>query len=273
MTLGAVAQHKNNLEIGAGAWFIDELDESGERTGERFVGDSDGGTLNIEVEEVLKMSGTGAVAKELLRAPISVSRAFNLTLNDMSMENLRILALGDAVSDSPAIAATAVRQEEVKVKKGRWYQLGQTKARPGGVPAVTSTIFTIKPALGTSEPWTSGEDFVLDKEAGRFYVVPGGDIPDDVNVYVDYMPVAQAAGARKIVSTSSPRAFLAALRYVEDADSQGQGRNFYAPRCSIIPSDALTIQSREAIQSLNIVCRILDPGDGVAGLTIDGKEV
>ncbi len=51
MTPGAAAQQKTNLEIGTGAWFIDEWDESGEHAGGRFVGDPDGGTLNIEMEE------------------------------------------------------------------------------------------------------------------------------------------------------------------------------------------------------------------------------
>ena len=67
------------------------------------------------------------------------------------------------------------------------------------------------------------------------------------------------------------RQLTGGFRYIEDA-AEGQGRNVYAPRCSIQPAGGLTLlDGRSSEQQIRLAVSMLEPGGGQPALYIDGQ--
>ena len=212
MTL-ARERHENNVFLGAGEIYLDLLDADGDRSGERYLGDSVSATIGITADEVTIQSGDGAVAQSLVQQQRSVARTLTIVLHDQSLENARLFFGGDAVA--AAAAAAAEQYDRVTVRKGRWYQLGLSgqsfngadKAAAGSVEGharvsdkagklklrkITNagnfgnaTLAQLKAnaavagsgigaALSeTTDPDKATNDFQVDHELGRIYIEPG----------------------------------------------------------------------------------------------------
>ena len=81
-----------------------------------------------------------------------------------------------------------------------------------------------------------------------------------------------AISRRRIDVSSAPSQLTAAVRYIEDA-ALGKGRDLYAPRCSLQPQGEAALKSRTQEHQLTLLATVLDPGGGVAPLTITGEDV
>ena len=265
----APERHTNNILIGAGELYLDLFDDDGDATGERYLGDAVGGTLSVTTEETTVFSGTGPVAEELTRVTRSVTRSFGLTLHDMSLENQALFVIGDAVAD--AIDATAVTDEEFPVRPLRWYQLGTTAARPAGVNKVTAVTVgggTITAGVYAAVAWMADVDYRVDADSGRIYIEDTAlTRPVLAGVQVDYTPVAQD---REQVR-SATKQLKGAFRYIEDP-AEGEGRNFYAPDCTITPGGDLgLLDGRNTEQQIALTVAALEPGGALRALYIDGQ--
>ena len=288
-------RHTDNILIGSGHLFIDVLDAAGACTGERHLGDAVGAALAVESERVQVFSGSGPVARQLVNKVRSLTRRLTMTLHDASMENLALfVGAGDAVGREADAAArlTDDAAEPLAARKGRWFQLGVSAARPAGVRAVKDGVPAYKSADGAVEDakdavivtdakaapnngegggtkniLAPGEDYTVDAANGRIYIAPDGAIDDGDTVYVHYTPVA-AASRPQVSTPAAPKEIRAALRYIEETQT-GAGRNFYAPLCSVAASGELALMSRESEQRIRIVAEILEPGAGRAALLID----
>ena len=262
----ATEKHANNVVIGAGEVFIDLYDADDNLTGERYAGDSASASLSVTTERATVFSGDGAVATQLVDVARSISRTLSLTLHDISVENLALFVAADAGGASDV--ATAVVDEEIKVYRGRWYQLGVSADKPGGVAAVsaTSADTTVTNAGGTTI-YTAGSDYTLDAERGRIYIEPDSNIAQGDTIKIDYTPVA---GSRGTVLARELKQVRAALRYLE-TPMAGKGRNIYARLCSVGPSGEMALKSRDTEQQIQLVCEVLEPSDGWPALTIDGE--
>ncbi|MCE2493600.1 MAG: hypothetical protein J4F40_13500 [Alphaproteobacteria bacterium] len=211
MTL-ARERHENNVFLGAGEIYLDLLDADGNRSGERYLGDSVSATIGITADEVTIQSGDGAVAQSLVQQQRSVTRTLTIVLHDQSLENARLFFGGDAVA--AAAAAATEQYDRITVRKGRWYQLGLSgqsfngadKAAAGSVEGharisdtagklklrkITNaenfgnaTLAQLKGAAAagsgigaalseTTDPDRATNDFQVDHERGRIYIEPG----------------------------------------------------------------------------------------------------
>ena len=294
MTARNIDKRTDNIVIGAGEVYLD-LFEDGATTGERYLGDAVGAALEIATEETTVFSGSGPVARELARIARSVTRTVTLTLHDISLENLALFTLG---SVKRLAAAAPVSDEPAVFRPGRWYQLGGA-ARPAGVlslamPAdkaaavnavtVASTAQSPVTAVqaiaakrfgdGVSETEQTGQ-YIVDFERARIFWLPAdhalheakAGIQAGTALTVDYMPDdadrEQVQGALGQV--------IGAFRYIEDS-AEGQGRNIYAPRCSIQPAGGLTLlDGRSSEQQIRLAVSMLEPGGGQPALYIDGQ--
>ena len=264
---------KPNVVIGSGEFFIDLLDDKGALTGERYVGDSPGGTLATAAERIQVFSGDGPIASPLVNKVRSVTHTIAITLRDMSMENLALLfGAAEAPADAAAVAATAVTDEEHTVIQGRWYQLGRTDANPRGVGAVSATGIVVTDNAAVATSYDADDDYVVDTDRGRLYIVPGGAIAASgaETIEVDYTPVAAAAGATQRLSVAGLKDVRGAVRYLEDTET-GKGRDFYARLCSISAAGETQLKSRDQEQQIAIACEVEDPGGGIPMLVIDGQ--
>ena len=205
-----MSKHTDNIVIGAGRLYADLLID-GKYTGERYLGDSPGAALSVTTERTQVFSADGPVAEKLADIVRSVTRSVTLTLHDMSAANLALFVSGEAASVAAVAADAAVVDEALTVNPGRWYQLGATKAKPGGAGAVSAiaadTVVTSKDAATT---YDADDDYTLDAARGRLHIVAGGDIADGAELKVDYKTKKQPArdtvktGAAKQVQGGHP---------------------------------------------------------------------
>ena len=262
-------RHTNNTVIGAGECFIDELTADEATQGERYLGDTPSGVLRIETEETTVVAGDGATPRTLARVVSNITRSFEVSLQDISPENLALFVLG---TDGEQVdAATPVIRADglMNVKTGCWYQLGTSASCPAGVGSVDKDAFSVHPTSSGGTPYTATTfhadgrlnvvgDYTLDHEAGRLYIEPGKSISDGAAIYVAYTPVAQTM---KIVVASARKQIKAAFRYVEDA-TQGRGNNYYAPVAIIRPGGDMALKDRTAAQSMTLNVEVLQPANG-----------
>ena len=295
MTARNIDKRRDNVLIGAGEVYIDLLDRAGKPTGELYLGDAVSATLTIATEETTVFSGTGPIAVELARIPRSVTRSFGLTLHDIAMENLALFVVGAVEALD---AAAAVADEPAIVRPGRWYQLGGAD-RPAGalklatpankaaaIAAVTVATTAEQPVTavqaiaakrfdaGATETEQKGQ-FIVDYERARIFWLPAdhelyaalAGIEAGTGVQIDYTP---ADGKRDQVRGALTKQ-QGAFRYIEDA-AEGQGRNFYAPLCSLIPAGDLTLlDGRSSEQQVRLTVSALEPRDDRSPLYIDGQ--
>lgn len=264
-------RHTNNTVIGAGECFVDVL-EVGEATpGERYLGDTPSGVLRVETEETTVVASDGATPRTLARVVSNIARSFEVTLQDISMENLALFVLGENRNQKDAATAVARGDAKAKrvVKPGHWYQLGASPGKPTGMGSVQKTSVGVysAPSGGTTYTATTFHsdervnavgDYTLDHKAGRVYIEPGKRIAAGA-VYIAYTPVAQTL--KTVVVASKCKQIKGAFRYVEDA-SQGRGNNYYAPLALIRPEGDMALKGQTAAQSLTLHIEVLQPADG-----------
>ena len=260
-------RHTNNTVIGAGECFIGILGPEESSEGERYLGDTPSGVLRIETEETTVVAGDGPTPRTLARVVSNIARSFEVSLQDISPENLALFVLGTAGEHTIAATPVAQADGEMEVKTGHWYQLGGSVDRlAGGEVKVTSCSVHSAPTGGTEYTAstlnegrvTAVGDYTLDEDAGRLYIEPSGNIADGAKICVAYTPVAQTL---KTVVASARKQIKAAFRYVEDA-AQGRGNNYYAPVALIRPGGDMALKDRTAAQSLTLNIEVLQPADG-----------
>ena len=297
-----ISDHDNNILLGSGHLYIDVLDDADATQGERYLGDAVSANLTITTERVQVFSGSGEVAVQLVNKVRSISRSLSLTLHDVSMENLALLVGGGAevatVADGAFVGVA--QAEAIKIRRGFSFQLGVTAARPAGVravkdtPAATKTrgifdagansvVLTTAALAPTAANTISRSRYRLDAAAGRIHfpaVDTGAEeagkaaaaLPaNGGTVYVHYTPDDSDTASRKqVAAPETPEAVRAAIRYIEQT-ATGDGRNYYAPLCSVGASGDFALMSRETEQQIQIVAEILEPGGGRSALLIDGQ--
>ena len=294
MTARSIDKRTDNILIGAGEVYLD-IHEGGAATGERYLGDAVGAELEVAAEETTVFSGSGPVARELTRIARSVTRTARLTLHDISLENLALFTVGDVKRLG---AAGHVSGEAAVLRPGRWYQLGGAD-RPAGVlrlatpaskaaaiAAVTvattaQTPVTATQAIaagqfgsGATETEQKGQ-YIVDYARARIFWLSADHALYDAKagveagaaLAIDYTP---DDAARDQVQGAF-RQLIGAFRYIEDA-AEGQGRNIYAPRCSIQPAGGLTLlDGRSSEQQIRLAVSMLEPGGGRSALYVDGQ--
>ena len=269
MSLATQKHGKSNIVIGAGEFYLVELDASDKPIGERYLGDSIGGSLTITPEEATVFSGDGEVAETLARITTQITRTLSLTLHDISPANLALFIMGEESTQNDV--ATAITDEVITIgKKGRWYPLGVSDKKPAGVGAVSATGFGFDwgETEGKASTAAVSADFTLDAARGRFYIEPNGAVAENSVLKVDYTPVA-ATVVQAV--TGDIRQLRGGIRYIETA-AFGKGNNYYAPLCAITPSGeaAFKAAGRSAEQQIQLAAEILEPASGPA-LVINGQ--
>ena len=268
----ATEQHgKNNIIIGAGEFYLVDLDSDDNPIGERYLGDSIGGSLTITPETASVFSGDGEVAETLAQVITQITRTFSVTLHDMSPDNLALFTIGDVGKQSDK--ASKVTDGSLKIgKQGRWYPLGiDPDSAPAGVMQVDKASFSIK---GKADAAAAADtDYLLDEDNARIWVVSGSTkIEANSTIKVTYTPVARETNQ---VLVDENKQIRAGLRYIETSAFPGgrAGNNYYAPLCNITPSGEAQFKSpgRNTEQQIQIAAEVLAPKSGPS-LVINGQK-
>lgn len=278
----ATDRQTNNIVIGAGECFIDLLNASEVGAGERYLGDSPGGTLRVESEETEVIAGDGAVPRKLASVVTNINRSFEIQLQDLSPDNLALFLYGTASTqvDEQTVVARA-QSTALNVKQGHWYQIGKSDSKPTGYAAVKKAPFNAysqQGVGGTTYTATTFHadgrvnevgDYTLDHEHGRIYIEPGKRIANESDIFMAYTSVARTVNT--VVANLSQQV-KASFRYIESA-VQGHGNNYYVPVASVRPAGDLALKDRASPQSMTLNLEVLQPANGVlAPLYVNGQS-
>lgn len=252
--------HANNIVLGAGKLYFDMEDASGNKIGERYLGDTPGFSIEVTTENTEVYDSDGAIAEKLINVATRVTRQATITCQDISLDNLALFVIG--ARDTVAQTATPVTDEAHTVQTGMYYQLGVSSANPTGVRGVSSV--TVTDATDTTT-YVLDTDYELDAAMGRIYIIPGAGISDDDQILVDYTPTANS---RDQVASSNLGAKFGALRYIAD-NTEGTNRDVYAPRVQLRPNGTMDWKSRESQMQMEFSAEFLKTT--LAAVYIDGR--
>lgn len=210
----------DNLMLGAGAVYFDRKDGSGNKTGERHLGNCTDFTVNTTIEKVEKYSSMQS-AKRLYKSVIkSIKATGKITLEEYDMENLALALLGNTGVVTEA-GATVV-DEAFIAHLDRWSKLLHRNVSAAGI--------TVKDSANVAVP---AGNFEVDLISGRIRVLSNNtaSILDGEACKVSYTCVAETYP--KIVGAAVGK-IEGLVRFIGDPTS-GPKYEMEAWNCSVQP--------------------------------------
>lgn len=249
-----------NIVLGAGYIYFDPEDANGDLTGEKYVAETDGFSLNVSTEKLEIDSADSPVAETLVSLTKKITRGGQLVVKSMTDDIFEWFIQGSQTA--VAQSSGAVPEEAITVLEDRYYQLGASTSNPTGNRAVASVV--VKDVTDVTT-YVAGTDYVVNADEGRLYIIPGGGISDDDVIHVNY---SIPANSRVQVASSGDGAKRGALRFVGD-NTNGEDRIVYLPQVELAANGDLAFKSRDnamtATFDLNILTRT-----GYAQAYVDG---
>lgn len=246
--------HDDNIVLGAGLIYFDKFDANGNKTGERYLGQTPGFSVTATSEKLEKYTSDGPIAELMVSVTTRIERTGTLVCDDMSMENFSLFIAGEA-SDLEQAANVGVT-EDINVFAGLSYQLGGQV----GVQDVTDVSAEIKSG---STPLVLGTDYTLDAALGRITMLEGTLVPASSNPLE--ITVTYTTGVKTIqtIQTTDQVSQRGALRFLGD-NTVGENRNVYMPMVELSPDGEIAFKSRDDFQQIQFSLSVQAPEVGEA---------
>lgn len=196
----------DNLMLGAGVIFFDREDASGNKTGERHLGNCTSFSLTTEVEKVEKFSAMNK-AKRLYKSVVkSIKATGKITLDEYDPANMALALLGSEGTVTQSSGAISTTPEAIVAKPGYAAKLNYF--------AVSDLV--IKSSDGTTT-YTENTDYIIQNaKAGVIFFPAGTTIVSGTTVKATYSYAA--ATIPKIIGANVGK-IEGYLRFVGDPTS------------------------------------------------------
>ena len=250
--------HVDNIVLGAGYLYFDKFDDDGNKTGERYLGQTPGFTFSMSSEKLEKYTSDGPIAELMVSVTTQISREGTITCDDISAENLALFIAGDV--DTAGQSADTALSQTFTATPGREYQLGDG----AGYTNIDSVVVT---TVSGSTALTLGDDYEVDAEGGRVIILEGGAIsaPEEVEVTFDIDADADAV----VISTTDQVSLRGAIRFRGD-NTVGENRDVYIPNAELSPDGEFQFKSRDDFQQITFSFSAQKPKDGGKAVYIRG---
>lgn len=226
-----IRHESNEYQIPRGRVYFDRFNADGETTGEFPFGNCPSFTISIESTKSDHYSSETGLRQKDASVVVEVNRTAKISCDNVSAENLARFLAGEV--EEMKQTAGSVTDEEIKVRKGRIYQLGKTASDPSGARAVSAV--TVK---GSDDgALVLGTDYELDAELGRLQILAEGSVTDGELIKVAY---TKPAKTWKRIKTGASTEVAGALRVIAD-NASGADRDYYAPKVTLTPSGDLPV--------------------------------
>jgi hypothetical protein len=251
-----------NYTLGRGRVYFDQY-ASGtfNTTGERYIGNTPEFALSVESEDLTHYSADEGLRVKDDSVVLEVNYAGTFITDEISSENLAFFFLGSAAAVT--VTGGAADEETMDVQKGLYYQLGVSDTSPSGVRKISDVV--VSAATGGATPYTVDEDYTVDLDLGRIYIVPGGTIANDATIFVNY---DIDASTREQVVTSGTTV-EGAIRFVS-YNAKGTKRDYFLPYVKLSPSGDFALKGSDW-QQISFNVEVLKKSDAVEALYIDGR--
>lgn len=245
-----------NYTLGRGRLFFDQFTpDTFDTTGERYFGNTPDFGLNIESESLDHYSADEGLRVKDDSVLLEVNYAGQFNTDEISAENLALFFLAQAATVTTA-STPVVGEAHDGVQQGMYYQLGRTVSTPSGVRKVSAVTVTGQ---------TITDDYTIDLDLARVYIVPGGGIADDADITIDY--TIDVATREQVVSAGS--IIEGSMRFLS-YNAKGTKRDYFFPYVKLSPSGDFALKGEDWLQiAFDVECMKLD--DNTASVYIDGR--
>lgn len=219
-----------NYTLGAGKLYFNRNDEDGLPTGEFYIGNTTSLTGSTDEEREEHYSADEAERAKDASVVTRSDNSIGFTTDDIQPENLAMIWKGTAETLAQAAVASVV--QNIKVNRGRWYQLGESPSNPTGHRKVTLTSVTDDAGTPVVVPGgNGGVNYLVDLELGRLFIKEDATGVADGDILI--VTYAVAASSRTVIISKGEK-ITGSLRYVAD-NTLGVNRDDYWPLVDISP--------------------------------------
>jgi len=259
-----VETNTENFTAGAGSLYFAHLNEDGlpDEDGVQYFGDSDGFSYNPETQELESWTGDGPTRQKAIDITTAITRAFQMILNEVTMENFALAFYG-GVDIREQGSDTGVEEGFDNVKVGSWYSFGVTADNPFGDKNVSNVVIDD----GNSTVYDEGEDYELDAENGRFRILDG-DIEDEDDIEATYDRPAEDYLRMK---SSEEANEVLWLEYRENARA-GKNRDIIMPRVEVRPEGDVQFKDADSHQQITLSCEALLPNNDMPAVIMENRK-
>jgi hypothetical protein len=220
-----------NYTLGAGKLFFNRLDENGVPTGEFYIGNTTSLTGATDETREEHFSSDERAREKDASVVTQSDETIGFTTDDIQPENLAMLWKGTA--EILSVAAITDEAETFVVRRGRWYQIGESPTAPTGARSITVASVTdnADPTPAAVPGGAGGANYDLDLELGRIFIKEDApDIADGDSIIVTY---SAAAHSREVI-LSKGEVIRGSLRYIAD-NTAGVNRDDFWPLVDLSP--------------------------------------
>ncbi len=231
--------------------------------GERYVGNTPEFSTTSQGEDLDHFDSDSGVRVKDSSVQLQLDRTGSFTCDNIDKENLALMFLGNSSSVSQT-SQTGVTYT-VTVKRGMFYQLGESALLPTGMRNVATV--TCGKGAGFSTAVTATGNFEVDETLGRVYILPNApDITDDTQVRFTFNTAASTRD--QIISSSN--SIYAALKFIAN-NPVGINRDYYYPYVKIAPDGDYNLKGDDW-QSMGFTFEILKKGS-LEAVYVDSRPV
>lgn len=253
-----------NYTLGRGELHFDKFAPGTfNKTGERYLGNTPELNRTTESENLDHFNSDRGIRVKDKSIVLEKNDSGTFIADEISDENIALWFLADVGVVAQSATASVVQNIPAsRVKPGTYIQLGESQANPTGHRNVTLTSVTSDP-VGTT--YDNLNDYTVDPELGRLYIVPGGAIEAGDPLIVTY---ATAASTRTQIVVGDGTTIEGALRFIS-YNPTGPRRDYYWPYVQLRADGDFAMKGDEW-QQLSFAFDILKR-DGYASEYIDGR--
>lgn len=234
--------------------------------GELYFGNTPGIALNSSEETLDHFDSDSGVRVKDDSVSLQFDAGGSFQCDNISKENIALLLLSDGAGTVTQSSATAATYVTPAVKRGMFYQIGQTSSLPSGVRAV-SNIIVKKGSPGFATTVTQSGNYEVDEALGRVWVLPESpDIPDDTILQITY---DAAAGTRDQIISGSTAIYMA-LHYIAD-NPRGVNRDYLWPLVKITPDGDYDLKGDDW-NTINFTFEVLKKASNIGRTYVDGRQ-
>lgn len=253
-----------NYTLGRGELHFDKfVAGTFNKTGERYLGNTPELNRTTESENLDHFNSDRGIRVKDKSIVLEKNDSGTFIADEISDENIALWFLGTQNVVAQAATASIVQNIPAnRVKPGTYIQLGESQANPTGHRNVTVATVTSDP-VGTT--YTNLDDYTVDPELGRLYIVPGGALDGTEPLIATY---ATAASTRTQIVVGEGTTIEGALRFIS-YNPTGPRRDYYWPYVQLRADGDFAMKGDEW-QQLSFAFDILKR-DGYASEYIDGR--
>ena len=259
-----VETNTENFTAGAGSLYFAHLNEDGlpDEDGVQYFGDSEGFSYNPETQQLESWTGDGPTRQKAIDITTAITRAFQLILNEVTMENFALAFYG-SVSTRAQTADTGIEESFNNVQQGSWYSVGVTADSPFGDKNVSNVVVDD----GDTTTYVEDTDYEVDAESGRIKILEG-DISDDDDIEVTYDRPAENYLA---MESSEEANEVLWLEYRENARA-GKDRDIIMPRVEVRPEGDVQFKDADSHQQITLSCEALLPNNDMPAVIMENRK-